>query len=37
VDFKGKPEEARLGMNSWVESLTKGNIKYPSDDHVLII
>ena len=27
VDFKGKPEEARVGMNSWVEGLTKGNIK----------
>jgi len=27
VDFKGEPEEARKGMNSWVEGLTKGNIK----------
>ena len=27
VDFKGKPEEARVGMNNWVEGLTKGNIK----------
>merc|ERR1711953_1516950 len=27
VDFKGEPEEARVGMNSWVEGLTKGNIK----------
>ena len=27
VDFKGKPEEARGGMNNWVEGLTKGNIK----------
>jgi len=27
VDFKGKPDEARLKMNGWVEGLTKGNIK----------
>lgn len=27
VDFKGKPEEARVNMNTWVETLTKGNIK----------
>merc|ERR1719244_1412921 len=27
VDFKGEPEEARKGMNNWVEGLTKGNIK----------
>lgn len=27
VDFKGKAEEARVKMNTWVEGLTKGNIK----------
>jgi serine protease inhibitor len=27
VDFSGSPEESREQMNSWVEDLTKGNIK----------
>jgi len=27
TDFKNSPEEARVQINTWVESLTKGNIK----------
>jgi len=27
VDFSGSPEKSRISMNSWVEELTKGNIK----------